>query len=818
MRHLLQVDANDLDDWADRLPARSELPRIIYRLIHETIERVTSLSFPCAEDTQLPGWDGRADVPVGNLYIPTGVSRWEVKVSKSTTTEANKDYKKRTENTDDAERAASTFVFATLRRWPGKEAWLKEMRAEGKWKQVEAYDAGDLAAWLNLAPATLTWLSIAVGKQPRGARDLEQEWLNWSEITDPAISFDLVLAGRDETVTSIQAWVTGGADTLTLKADSDEEAFAVFTASVLRLAPELREQVLARTVVIHDRDTWDQVCGAQTPLILVSRLGDPSAVAQARRAGHRVFVPLGSSDASSSCVLPLRRLSRQEASEALRKMGFENDRAWRMAALARRGLKPFRRRLAINAGDRKPAWAEGADAIALCPFVLAGSWQTGNEDDCMAVGILAGTDYAEAERVLRKWSNDSDPPVRLIAGTWKTTSIEDAYSLLAPAMSADVVSSFREVAIDVLGTHEPRYKLPKGERYLADVTGHGPVYSGSLKKGLADALALAGCRWDDEGGPGGWESCARRVVRTLLARANENWLGWASLSGLLPLLAEAAPAEFLSAAEAGLDPRAENPTLLRLLEEEDDSTLFATSPHTGLLWALETLAWSPQHLSRAVLVLGGLARRDPGGRLANRPSASLRGIFLPWHPCTSATLEQRSAALDLLRAREPDTSWELLMTMLPERHSVGEIETRPVWRDWAAERESPITMGEHHRAISQVIDRMLADAGDIGGRWAGLASKIDDLPPDLHELVLDKLKSLDPGDLTSECKAKVWHALRRQVSRHRSFHDADWALPVERVEQLAEVLDQFEPEDLFEQHGWLFDHRPDLPEGREGDF
>lgn len=818
MKHLLQVDATDLDEWADRLPARSELPRIIYRLIHESVERVDSLSFPSAEDTQLPGWDGRANVPVGNQYVPTGVSRWEVKVSKNTTTEANKDYKKRTENTADAERANTTFVFATLRRWPGKDAWLKKKRAEGKWKQVEAYDAGDLAAWLNLAPATLTWLSIAVGKQPRGARDLEQEWLNWSEITDPPISIDLVLAGRDEAEASIQAWVTGGTDTLALKADSHEDAFAVFAASVLRLAPEPREQVLARTVVIHDRDTWDQVCGTQTPLILVSRLSDPSAVAQARRAGHRVFVPLGASDASSSDALSPRRLSRQGAADALRKMGFENDRAWRMAALARRGLKPFQRRLAVNAGDRKPAWAEGDDALALCPLTLAGSWQNDNEDDCTAVGILAGTDYAEAERVLRRWSNDPDPPVRLVATTWKTTSIEDAYSLLAPVMSADVVSSFEEVAIDVLGTHEPRYKLPKGERYLAEVTGHGPVYSGSLKKGLADALALAGCRWDDEGGPGGWEPCARRVVRTVLGRANENWLGWASLSGLLPLLAEAAPAEFLSAAEAGLDPSAENPTLLRLLEEEEESLLFATSPHTGLLWALETLAWSPQHLSRAVLVLGSLARRDPGGRLANRPSASLRGIFLPWHPCTSATLEQRLTALDLLRSREPDVAWNLLMTMLPESHSVGEVNARPSWRDWAAESEKPLTMGEYHRAISEVIDRMLADAGDVGSRWAGLSSKIDELPPDLHELVLGKLRSLNPDDITAECKAEVWHALRRQVSRHRSFHDADWALPSERVEQLAEVLDQYEPEDLLERNGWLFDHHPDLPEGREGDF
>lgn len=818
MKHLLQVDAKDLDEWADRLLARSELPRIIYRLIHETVERVDSLSFPCAEDVQLPGWDGRADVPLGNQYVPTGVSRWEVKVSQNTTTAANKDYKKRTDEPGDVAPATSTFVFATLRHWPGKEDWLKKKRAEGKWKHVVAYDAGDLAAWLNVAPATLTWLSVAVGKQPRGARDLEQEWLNWSEITDPPISIDLVLAGREETSTGIQAWLSAGAGHLSVQADSHEDAFAVFAASALRLPEEQREQVLARTVVVHDRDTWDQVIGAQSPLILVCRLSDPCAVAQARRAGHRVFVPLGATDSASADTISTRRLSRQKASEALQKMGFDRERAWRMAGLARRGLKPFQRRLAVNSGDRKPGWAEGEDALALCPLVLAGAWQDDSEDDRTAIGLLAGMDYPEATAVLRKYSNVSDAPVRLVAGRWVTTSIEDAYSLLAPLMSAQVVSSFGEIAADVLGTHERRYELPKGERHLAEVMGHGPIYSPSLKKGLADTLALAGTRWDDEGGPGGWENCARKVVRILLTRANENWLGWASLSHYLSLLAEAAPAEFLSAAESGLDPGEQSPTLLRLLEEEEDSPLFATSPHTGLLWALETLAWSPQHLSRATLLLGGLARRDPGGRLANRPSASLRGIFLPWHPCTAATLDQRLAALDLLRVREPNVSWTLLMSMLPEDGSIGEMNARPQWRDWAAESEKPFLGTEYFLAISHVVDRMLTDAGSIGCRWADLASKIDDLPPDLHELVLSKLNALDLDGLTEDCRAAVWHALRRQVSRHRSFPDAKWALPPERVEKLAEVLDRFEPDDLFERHGWLFDDRTDLPEGREQDF
>jgi hypothetical protein len=808
----------DLNEWADRLPARSELPRIIYRLIHETVEQIDSLSFPCAEDTQLPGWDGRVEVPVGNQYVPAGISRWEVKVSQNSTTEANRDYEKRTANPGDVDPTESTFVFATLRRWSGKDSWVQEKRDEGKWKEVRAYDAADLAAWLSLAPATLTWLSTSLGKQPRGVRDLENEWLGWSEITNPPISIELVLAGREETAHKVQAWLSGSNSHLSLQADSQEDAFAVFAASALSLHLEKREHVLARTVVVSEVGAWDQLIGTRSPLILLSRLNDSCAVARARRYGHRVFVPLGATESAPKDALCTRRLSRRQASEALRAMGLDGDMAWRMASLARRGLKAFQRRFAVAAGDRKPSWAVDDDALALCPLILAGAWQAENKEDRAAIELLSDKAYDDVEHVLRKWSNHSDPPVRFVEGLWVTTSIEDSYSLLKSVMPARVVSALRDVAIEVLGTVERKFIMPKGERFLAEFKGMAPTFSQSLRKGLADTLALAATRWDDEVGPGGWQSCAGKVVSSLLSLANADWLRWASISDLLPLLAEAAPSEFLSAAEAGLNPTVENPTLLRLFEEDQDSPIFASSPHTGLLWALETLAWSPQHLSRTTLLLGGLACRDPGGKLANRPSASLRGIFLPWRPCTTATIEERLGALDLLRAREPDVSWKLLFSILPEHHSVGEFNARPRWRDWSVDSERPIMEAEYLRLISEFVDRMLIDAQYAGGRWADLSSRIDDLPPELHELVLDKLSKLQHADLTDECRAQVWHALRRQVSRHRSFQHAEWALPTDRVDKLAEVSNRFEPESVFERYGWLFDHRPALPEGREGDY
>ena len=134
--------------------------------------------------------------------------------------------------------------------------------------------------------------------------------------------------------------------------------------------------------------------------------------------------------------------------------------------------------------------------------------------------------------------------------------------------------------------------------------------------------------------------------------------------------------------------------------------LRASALHTGLLWALEMLAWSPDHLTRATLLLGRLARIDPGGRSANRPAESLRSIFLSWHPQTAASVDQRFVAIDLLRQREPDVAWRLMRNMLPEGGTIATPTPVPRWRDWLVSSDQRPTRLEVHKVVSEVVERL----------------------------------------------------------------------------------------------------------------
>ncbi len=94
-----------------------------------------------------------------------------------------------------------------------------------------------------------------------------------------------------------------------------------------------------------------------------------------------------------------------------------------------------------------------------------------------------------------------------------------------------------------------------------------------------------------------------------------------------------------------------------------------------------------QSVIPAVICLGKLAKRDPGGRSGNRPDNSLTTIFLPWLPQTCAPVPKRLAAVRTLLKELPDIGWELLISLLPQIHSSSIGTRRPAWRasipdDW----------------------------------------------------------------------------------------------------------------------------------------
>jgi hypothetical protein len=153
---------------------------------------------------------------------------------------------------------------------------------------------------------------------------------------------------------------------------------------------------------------------------------------------------------------------------------------------------------------------------------------------------------------------------------------------------------------------------------------------------------------------------------------------WASLNHLLPLLAEAAPREFLDAVEHALN---SEPRPFDTLFAQEGSGITGGNYITGLLWALETLAWDAEYLTRVVIILGDLAAQDPDGNWVNRPLNSLTEMLLPWLPQTCAPLPKRRVAVETLLQEHREVAWKLLLNLLPRAYQTSSHSRKPAWRE-----------------------------------------------------------------------------------------------------------------------------------------
>ena len=801
------VNASDLASWADRRDAQEFLPAVIRRLVLATVHGPRQAAFRTGEGVQLGGWDGIVSTEEPHPFVPEGMSGWELSTSAQPKGKADDNYTKRTSKTPADERRSAAFVFVTPRRWEGKDAWATERRAADEWRNVMVLDADDLEAWLETAPAVHVWLSAKLGTAPAGAFDLGTAAEEWRNATEPPLPNDFLLAGRATACQQIREWLQQSAKPLAIRSESRGEGVAIIAAAFGGISGAEAEATLARAIVVSEAGAMRRLIASEEPLILIPVFEAGDLVAAATRSGHAVIVPVGEGELTGGQVLDVPLVSRQPAAAALESAGIDREEAYELAGQARRSMTALRRRLALNPALSVPPWAQPSEARGILPAVVAGGWSEAHAADKEAISTLARVTYDEFRDRLTIWTETTDPPMRRRGNVWYRVSTDDSWTLLQRFITREDLDRLTAVALNILGTPDPQYDLTPDRRWMAGALGNTPATSGVLRKGLASTLALIGVRWGDTDPRG---TVAASVVRQLLEKANTDWKVWASLSDLLPDLAEAAPDAFLSAVKEGL--RGEAPVLPQLFNDSGTDPMFSSSPHTGLLWALERLAWSPDYLGQVVSVLATLDRLDPGGRISNRPAATLASIFRPWLPQTAASPQQRLRVLDKLREQEPEPAWALMKSMLPEFRGVGTYTARPIWREWAPDSSVPATRSDRSLVVREIVGRMLADVGFSGQRWAGLIDALPMLGPHEHTAVVAALQEINLQGLSASERATIWDQLRKLVADHRSFAGADWAMAPDTVTRVDDLRSRFEPSDSVARYGWLFDGTPRLPD------
>lgn len=801
----LEIKALEIEAWASNIVARVRLSVFLRTLVHSTGFGLTAVDFPGNDDAERPGWDGSVTAAEGTPWVPEGRSGWEFGTNQDPKAKADSDYGKKTKATSKTDRANTTFVFVTPRRWSGKGQWLDARRKEGHWKEVRAYDASDLEQWLEQSIAAQAWFADETKRTASlGVHSLDREWREWANASNPPLSAALFDAAVRAESKRVKDRLSGPVDGPTIIAsDSTGEALA-FLSQLFREDNSELAAYRDRIAVFHEPAVLPKLAEGNADFIAVAATPEVEREFGPYVNRLRSFVIYPRNAVNVDPHLILEPLNYESFRAGLEAMGKTRDDIERLGHESGRSLTVLRRRLSTLPALRNPDWAaQPQTAQRLVPFLLAGAWDFARDSDQTILCLLgAEAPYSELEKGFHALTGLSDPPV-WSAGTYRgvVSKIDLLFAIRSVVTPADLKTYF-DVAQLVLSEDDPSLDLPDKDRWKAGIFGKTREISQALRQGISETLVLLAVYGNTlfQASLGiNVEAHATKLVRSLLTPLTTRALEAHDRD--LPTYAEASPDEFLRILEADL--KTGEPASIGLMRPTD-SGIFAQCVRSGLLWALEGLAWAPSTFPRAVLILARLSQVKIDDNWGNKPIGSLGSIFRAWMPQTSATLDQRLKVMDLLAERYPTIAWQICVEQFDGRHTVGHYNHKPRWRNDAAGFGEPDVQAGYQFHV-KMIEMALGWKRHDKETLSDLVETIYGLNEEQQKTVWDLISRWANATTRDADKAYVREKIRVTVmSRRGAIRNQKYDKAEALVAAANAAYKALEPTDLFNKHEWLF--------------
>ncbi len=797
----LTITARQIEQWAaGNLEARRDLPVFLRRLIHATDREFRKVDFPGYDNAERKGWDGWVEAAAATPWIPDGQSGWEFGTNQDPRAKANSDYAARLKSVPKQERADITFVFVTPRNWNGKQEWAKDKNAAGEWKAVRAFDASDLEQWLETSIPAQIWLAEKLSIPTGGFETLDEAWHRWSAASEPAITPAIFKPSITAHRGTLKKWLDQPSERpFIVAADSTDEALA-FLACLFH-DDEIAARAGDLAAVFESAQTLKTLASSSSPFIpIVSTEEAERALAGVYRRIHSIVVrPRNAVNSEPDIALDL--LNYGDFEKALAAMGIDRDGADQLGRESGRSPTILRRRLSRIDAIRTPLWArEDLVAKALIPMALVGAWHTKSQADCEVMSVLADRPYPEIEETIAHLRQFDDSPVWSVGQYRGVASKMDALFAVSAYITEKQLRDFLLLAEYVLSEQDPALELPEDQQWAAAIYGKVRDHSGVLREGICETLVILAVHGNnlfrDRLGFDA-EAHVSRLIRQLLTPFTLDKL--LSHEHDLPRYAEAAPNAFLTLLENDL--QQPEPVLLGLLKPASTG-ISGRCPRTGLLWALECLAWKPQNLGRVAAVLAQLSRIKIDDNWANKPLASLEAIFRSWMPQTAASLEDRIRVLEMLAGRFPDIAWQICIEQFSPRHRIGNYSYRPQWRSDASGAGQPVhTTRERYEFARKALTLAIAWPDHDESTLGDLVERLDGISAEDRAAVWELIDSWSHANADDRARAALRERIRRfaftRQGRRRDLNETT-------RDRAREAYQKLTPADLTLRHAWLF--------------
>lgn len=434
---------------------------------------------------------------------------------------------------------------------------------------------------------------------------------------------------------------------------------------------------------------------------------------------------------------------------------------------------------------------------------LIGSWDENNENDRSIIAKIIGEDYNQWIKKIRSFLHQKNTSIELHNGIWVALNREKFLGDLALHIYNDELDNLKENAVIIFKEKDPKFKFKKSERWFANIQNKHLKHSASLRQGIAETIAIIGNNYDK------LKHCdfgKREVFSSLIIEEtfkHADWVLWGSLNNLLPILAQANPNAFLHRVGETIQ---QTPKLfIELFDQEGGAIMFGGSETTGLLWALEVLAWDENLFSQACMILADLAAIDSGGSTTKRPIQSLSTILLPWLPRTNASIDKRKRLVKTIVTERPSAAWNLLLTLLPYKQRSSMDTYRPTWlKVKIDDKKEGVLKKDYSEQCCFYAGLIVSMAKNNVNKLIILVENVAYLPLPAFTNLLEKISSKEITGLAEKERLPLYFALIDVITERPKFQNAVWALSSTKIKQVERVAEKLRPADLFNLHQRLF--------------
>lgn len=296
-------------------------------------------------------------------------------------------------------------------------------------------------------------------------------------------------------------------------------------------------------------------------------------------------------------------------------------------------------------------------------ITLIGCWDEQNSFDLKAIEQLTSTEYGNFQHSCREFLLNYPESLSLKNGKWKMKNRAEAFTLVQEFYFDTIIKTAFQIAGTFLRENSRQF-TEDGQFSLMIPSAGRFQHSDSFRRGLLKGLCIL------SNGPK-LPHCTDHLLstesRALIHGTLDqcDWMHLVSISDTLDFLAEMNPNAYLESLEKLIQNR---PTEIeKLFPKKGNYALADQNFITSILFSLERLAWSEDHLISCIRCLGELeCLHYDNTNWVNTPIHTIVQILSPFMPQTCASVEKQKRAVQGLKIDHPDLCWMVLTELLPQ--------------------------------------------------------------------------------------------------------------------------------------------------------